>query len=207
MKPIKKSKTVKPKSGVSLPKVNKVTGFKISKHCYISQKFYRIDPKTKKPYKAGLFYATLLHPGTSLCQIGIGFSLCNRHAGDRYNFIKGKHDKKLDITTAVRRAYRWSKYAHAHIGSVKGFPYNNINFVLIPTFAVIPLLNFLLRCELYFWKNGSKYEFPMWEVQLKDGTFNCISNKNGNYVNLNKIINWYKHNKFGSPDFNLKRHV
>lgn len=206
MKPIKKSKTVKPKSGISPHKV-KIAKSK-SPIYSISQKFYRIDPRTKQPYKAGVFYAALLHPGTSACQIGIGFSLCNRHAGDRYNFIKGKQDKKLDIRTAMRRASRWKSYQHAHIGSVKGFPYNNINFVLIPTFAVIPLLNFLLRCELYFWKNGTMYEFPMWAVQLKEGTFNYKDGRNVKYVNVNKILNWYKHNRFHSQEQPiLKRHV
>ena len=164
---LKKAKTPISKSGIKLPPI-KITKKKRTYPIFISQKIYRVDRNTKQKYKAGMFYATLLNPESMNPSIGIGFSVCNKHAGDKYDYINDKREKGFGFVTAMRRASRWKSYHHAHIGSAKGFPFDNVEFVLIPTFLVKPLMLFIQRCEKYFWKNGTKYPFPMWVIAIRD---------------------------------------
>jgi hypothetical protein len=119
------------------------------------QKFYRVDPKTKQKYKAGIFYAVCPDRSSAFAKILIGFSFCNKHAGDRYDYVDGKHIKGHGLISAKKRAYRWQNISCVHVGGKNGFPGIVVDieeFVLIPTFAVTALVNFIIRCEKYFKK-------------------------------------------------------
>lgn len=129
----------------------------------ISNKFYRISPKNKKPYKAGMFVANMRNDGLVM----IGFSFCNHHAGDRYDYVKGIRKKGLGYHAALERSVRWNDHTWYSIGPASN-DWDEAGTVYIPHFAAGYLYEFLLRCDRYYKFLGDKLIYPKWVKGFKD---------------------------------------
>jgi len=131
----------------------------------ISNKFYRISPKNKKPYKAGMFVANMRNDGLVM----IGFSFCNHHAGDRYDYVKGIRKKGLGYRAALERSVRWNKDTGYIVGppAERDSIWIKMGTVFIPLFAAAYLYEFLLRCDRYYKFLGDKLIYPEWISRFK----------------------------------------
>lgn len=144
-------------------KINKVQ----KKPCtIISNKFYRVDPKNNKKYKAGMFVANMRNDGL----IMIGFSFCNHYANDKYDYVRGIRKKGFGFDAALSRSMRWNEYNGWVVGppSKEDSIWKEVGTVFIPHFAAAYLFEFLFRCDRYYKFLGDKLKYPQWVGRFKE---------------------------------------
>lgn len=159
---IKKAKTPKPKTGIKIAQPPARRSYPPT----IISKFYRTNPKNGQSYKTGVFHAESRNDG----KIMIGFSFCNYHKGDKFNFVEGRLKRGFGNYVARERALKWHNCSVLFIGNIPEGTLG-VSCVYIPNFAVKGFVQFLNRCDRYFAfykETKGVIVYPNWVTRFKN---------------------------------------